>query len=141
MKGGNQLAIYNSVAEDLNSGQPRKISANVARMGLKHGSARLQVQNPDYSVTNPCKQTLPLKTCTGQSYSNIQRVIHVLKQRHFLYALIYIFIRPCFLSQVWRLQKILKFVVTNFSFLSRNYNWQDKYTKKDICQETKDFVS
>ena len=39
------------------------------------------------------------------------------------------------------LQKILKFVVTNFSFLSRNYNWQHKYTKKDICQETKDFVS
>lgn len=30
MKGGNQLAIYNSVAEDLNSGQPRKLSANVA---------------------------------------------------------------------------------------------------------------
>ena len=43
MEEGHQLAIYNSVAEDLNLGQPRKISANVARMGLKHGSARLQV--------------------------------------------------------------------------------------------------
>ena len=49
MEEGHQLAIYNSVAEDLNSGQPRKISANVARMGLKHGSARLQVQNPTQS--------------------------------------------------------------------------------------------
>ena len=55
MEGGHQLAIYNSVAEDLNSGQPRKISANVARIGLKPGTTRLQVQNPDYSVTNPCK--------------------------------------------------------------------------------------
>lgn len=55
MEGGNQLAIYNSVAEDLNSGQPRTIAANMARMGLKHGSARLRVQHPDYSTTNPCK--------------------------------------------------------------------------------------